>query len=225
MHLVQDSGWPVLVATLLSAIVGIERQWRGHAAGLRTHMLVGIGAALATVAGRYGFAGASSNPAPDRIAAQVISGVGFLGAGNILKERASIRGLTTAATLWTVAALGVACGAGLWATASLTTLVMVIALVPVRMAERALRQQPRTLGLSLTDPAGTLAFAALDRVARTLPCEIHAVRRERSPGGTGVRIELELEVPGRVSLSMALGAFADLPGVADAAIRLGSEEA
>src|SRR6185312_1191762 len=81
MHLVQDSGWPVLVATLLSAIVGIERQWRCHAAGLRTHMLVGIGAALATVAGRYGFSGAASNASPDRIAAQVISGVGFLGAG------------------------------------------------------------------------------------------------------------------------------------------------
>lgn len=224
MHLVQDSGWPVLVATLLSAIVGAERQWRGHAAGLRTHMLVGIGAALATVAGRYGFNGAGSNAAPDRIAAQVISGVGFLGAGNILKERASIHGLTTAATLWTVAALGVACGAGLWATASLTMLLMVIALVPIRIAERALRPQPRMFGLSLTDPAGTLALAALDQVAGELRCEIHAVRRERLPAGSGVRVELELEAPGRVSPATVLGAFAALPGVTDAAVRRGVEE-
>ncbi|HZQ38941.1 MAG TPA: MgtC/SapB family protein [Dehalococcoidia bacterium] len=224
MHLLQESAWPVLVATLLSAIVGIERQWRGHSAGLRTHMLVGIGAALATVAGRYGFGGAGSTSAPDRIAAQVISGVGFLGAGNILKEGLSVRGLTTAATLWTVAALGVACGAGLWATASLTTLVMVIALVPVRMVERAVRPEPRTFGLSLTDPAGTLAIAALDGVASDLRCQIHAVRRERQPGGSGVRVELELEAPGDVSLTAILGAFAALPGVADASIRLGGEE-
>ena len=223
MHLVQDSGWPVLVATLLSAVVGIERQWRGHAAGLRTHMLVGIGAALATVAGRYGF-GAGSASAPDRIAAQVISGVGFLGAGNILKEGASIRGLTTAATLWTVAALGVACGAGLWATASLTTLVMVVALVPVRMVERAFRPKPRVLGLSLSDPAGTLVLAALDRVAGELRCQVHAARRERQPGGPGVRVELELEAPGQVSLAAVLAAFAALPGVADASIRAGGDE-
>ncbi len=224
MHLVQDSGWPVLVATLLSAIVGIERQWRGHSAGLRTHMLVGIGAALATVAGRYGFGAAGNPSAPDRIAAQVISGVGFLGAGNILKEGASVRGLTTAATLWTVAALGVACGAGLWATASLTTLVMVVALVPVRIVERALRPQPRLIGLSLTDPGGTLPLATLDRLAGELHCEVHAVRRERQPGGSGVRVELELEARGRVSLPTVLAAFTALPGVADASIRIGGDE-
>src|SRR5579885_588757 len=224
MHLVQDSGWPVLVATLLSAVVGIERQWRGHAAGLRTHMLVGIGAALATVAGRYGF-GAGSAAAPDRIAAQVISGVGFLGAGNILKEGASIRGLTTAATLWTVAALGVACGAGLWATASLTTLVMVIALVPVRIVERALRPEPEFIALTLGDPAGSVALEALAREARQFRCEIRAVRRARQPGGAGVRLELELEAPGRVSLAALLDAFATVPGVADVAVRLGGEEA
>jgi len=225
MHLVQDSGWPVLVATLLSAIVGLERQWRGHAAGLRTHMLVGIGAALATVAGRYGFSGAASNASPDRIAAQVISGVGFLGAGNILKEGVSVRGLTTAATLWTVAALGVACGAGLWATASLTTLVMVVALLPIQMVERAVHPRPRTFGLTLSDPAGALAMDALAQAADDLHCEIHALRRERQPGGTGMRVELELEAPRRVSLTTVLGRFAALPGVGDAAIREGGEEA
>ncbi|HEY7295227.1 MAG TPA: MgtC/SapB family protein [Dehalococcoidia bacterium] len=223
MHLVQDSVWPVLIATLLSAVIGIERQWRGHAAGLRTHMLVGIGAALATVAGRYGFNGAT-NSAPDRIAAQVISGVGFLGAGSILKERSGIHGLTTAATLWTVAALGVACGAGLWATASLTTLVLVIALVPVRIVERALRPEPRPLGITLQDPQGTIALDTLERTAREVHCAVHALRRERVSGGTGVRIELELAAPERISLATVLGAFQAVPGVTDAAIRLGAED-
>ncbi|HLZ70353.1 MAG TPA: MgtC/SapB family protein [Dehalococcoidia bacterium] len=224
MHLVQDSAWPVLVATALSAVVGIERQWRGHSAGLRTHMLVGIGAALATVAGRYGFSATGSNGSPDRIAAQVISGIGFLGAGSILKERSGIHGLTTAATLWTVAALGVACGAGLWATASLTTLVMVVALVPVQLIERAVRPQPRPLGVTVHDPAGTIALATLERVAEAVRCEIHALRRERVPGGAGVRIDLELLAPRRVSLAAVLDAFEAVPGVGDAAIRLGEEE-
>ncbi len=179
-------------------------------------MLVGIGAALATVAGRYGFTGAASNAAPDRIAAQVISGVGFLGAGNILKERSGIHGLTTAATLWTVAALGVACGAGLWATASLTTLVMVVALVPVRMIERGLRPEPRPLGITLHDPAGAIALDTLERVVAEAHCAIHALRRERVPGGTGMRIELELEAPRRVSLAAVLGAFEAVPGIGDA---------
>src|SRR5947209_16104021 len=99
---------------------------RAHAAGVRTHALVAVGAALFTVAGAYGFADVphGSNVDPARIAAQVASGVGFLGAGAILRQGIGVRGLTTAATLWLAAALGLASGAGAYDAALLGTAIL-----------------------------------------------------------------------------------------------------
>jgi putative Mg2+ transporter-C (MgtC) family protein len=103
-------------AAVLGAAIGFERELRGHAAGVKTHALVAVGAALFTVAGAYGFGDIQTGPNvdPARIAAQVATGIGFIGAGAILKLGASVRGLTTAATLWLAAAEGVALGAGAW---------------------------------------------------------------------------------------------------------------
>jgi putative Mg2+ transporter-C (MgtC) family protein len=106
----------ILVAAIAGLVLGYERQRGGHPAGIRTHSLVAIGACLFTIAGAYGFTdltpGAAYDPA--RTAAQVVSGIGFLGAGAILRYGASIRGLTTAATLWIAAALGLAAGTGMY---------------------------------------------------------------------------------------------------------------
>lgn len=103
----------------IGALIGLERELRGRAAGVRTHALVAMGAVLFTIAGAYGFSdiARSTNVDPARVAAQVATGIGFIGAGAIIKLGASIRGLTTAATLWLTAAVGVAVGAGLWAAA------------------------------------------------------------------------------------------------------------
>src|SRR4051812_25543745 len=102
------------VAAAAAMVLGLEREVRGHVAGVRTHVLVAVGAALFTIAGAYGFADLPRGPNvdPARVAAQVASGVGFLGAGAIMRRGLGVRGLNTAATLWLAAALGVAGGGG-----------------------------------------------------------------------------------------------------------------
>ena len=116
----------LLLATALGAIIGFQRERAGKPAGLRTHILIGLGAALFTVASIYGF-GAASDPA--RIAAGVLIGVGFLGAGIIMRTGEGIvAGLTTAATIWAVAGIGLAAGAGLYLVSAVATVLILIVL-------------------------------------------------------------------------------------------------
>src|SRR5215471_11305238 len=105
----------IVVAAGLGGLVGLERELDEKAAGLRTHMLVAVGAALFTMVGAYGFEDFPSRSVdPTRIAAQVVTGIGFLGAGIIFRQGFTIRGLTTAASLWLAAAIGMAAGIGFW---------------------------------------------------------------------------------------------------------------
>lgn len=101
----------LLIASALGALVGTERESRGHPAGVRTQALVALASALLTGVGAEGFVGSAADPT--RIASQIVTGIGFIGAGVILKQGGTVRGLTTAATLWLSAALGVAVGAGM----------------------------------------------------------------------------------------------------------------
>ncbi len=118
----------------LGAVIGFEREYHRRAAGFRTHSLVALGAALFTVVGAYGF----EEGDPTRIAAQIVTGIGFIGAGTILQYRGSVRGLTTAASLWAVAAVGMAAGAGLYVLALVGSLLVLVALwLMDRLAERA----------------------------------------------------------------------------------------
>jgi putative Mg2+ transporter-C (MgtC) family protein len=126
----------LFVAALLAGAIGLEREVHLKAAGFRTHMLVGVGAALFTVLSRTAF-GPSSDPA--RVAAQIVTGIGFLGAGAIFKEGATVRGLTTAAGLWTVAAIGMAAGTGSLLLAVVATAVVLIVLFGLRIIDRFLR--------------------------------------------------------------------------------------
>ena len=121
----------LLVATALAGVIGLERELDAQAAGFRTHVLVGLGAGLFTVVGT-GLDGSD----PTRIAAQVVTGVGFLGAGAILHSGVTVRGLTTAASLWVAAAAGVACGLGSLVTATAGTLLALAALVGLKLLER-----------------------------------------------------------------------------------------
>src|SRR6478672_10123790 len=127
----------------LGGLIGLERELDEKAAGLRTHMLVAIGAALFTMVGAYGFEDFSQrNVDPTRIAAQVVTGIGFLGAGLIFRQGFTVRGLTTAASLWLVAAVGMAAGAGFWKGAVLVTAAALISLRPLEWAkERGLPQR------------------------------------------------------------------------------------
>ena len=135
-------GWEALlrlsIAAGLGGAVGFERELRDREAGIRTHLLVSLGSALFTIVSAYGFneflAGGGSvvRADPSRIAAQIVTGIGFLGAGAIIRDGLSVRGLTTAATLWVVAGIGMACGAGYYAPAVAVTVLTIVALWPLR---------------------------------------------------------------------------------------------
>ena len=127
------------VGLVLGAIIGFERELHRQPAGFRTHSLVSLGAALFTVVSAFGFGGDMVDPT--RIAAQIVSGIGFIGAGTILQYRGHIRGLTTAASLWSVAAIGTAAGAGLFVTAVVgTALILVILSILDRVEALARRR-------------------------------------------------------------------------------------
>ena len=120
------------LAFVLSALIGLERELRGKAAGVRTHTVVGVAAALIMLVSKYGFTDVLVRQVialdPSRVAAQIVSGIGFLGAGLIIVRRDSVHGLTTAATIWMTAAVGMACGGGLAGLAAGVTTLYFIAL-------------------------------------------------------------------------------------------------
>src|SRR5919109_1009277 len=183
------------LALALCALVGLERESRDQAAGLRTHILVGVGAALFTLVSAYGFHGllgqGGTRTDPTRITAQIVSGIGFLGAGAIIRQGVNVRGLTTAATLWVVAAIGMAAGAGYYFGALVTTGLVLPALVLFRRLRGPLISRLRTdyvlMELELqpdADPARVLAILTGAGVrVQALSTEIEADRE-------GAKLEL-----------------------------------
>jgi putative Mg2+ transporter-C (MgtC) family protein len=134
------------VGLVLGAIVGFERELHSQPAGFRTHSVVALGSAIFTVVSAYAFSGPGADPT--RIAAQIVSGIGFIGAGTILHSRGQIRGLTTAASLWSVAGIGMAAGAGLYGVAVTGTVLMLIILSILDRVEAFAR---RRIGLAPDD--------------------------------------------------------------------------
>lgn len=128
----------ILVAAILGAAVGLEREVHGRAAGLRTHILVCVGSALFMVTSilMSAYHGQTGQVDPSRIAAGVVTGIGFLGAGAIIRSGSGIRGLTTAASIWAIAAIGIAVGAGMYVAAVVTTAVVVAVLFLSRIEEK-----------------------------------------------------------------------------------------
>lgn len=134
----------LFVALLLGGIVGIEREFRSKDAGFRTHFLVALGSALFCIVSQYGFGIDLKDSS--RVAAQVVSGIGFLGAGTIIFQKNMVRGLTTAAGLWVTAAIGLACGTGMYAAAAIATVMILLGLEVLN----ALIPQVGTTTVSLT---------------------------------------------------------------------------
>lgn len=133
----------LVVAALLGGLIGLEREFSEQPAGLRTHLLVALGAALFTLTGAYGlsaFTGHDDLVAldPTRVAAQIVTGIGFLGAGAIIQQGFSVRGLTTAAALWVTAAVGLAVAFGYWLGAAVTTAIAIVALYGLKRLERVI---------------------------------------------------------------------------------------
>jgi len=168
------------LAAVLGGAVGLEREFREREAGLRTHLLVAMGAALFTIVSAFGFHDVLTQNRlavldPSRIAAQIVSGIGFLGAGAIIRQGFSIRGLTTAATLWVVAAIGMASGAGLYSLAVSATVVALLALWPLRyIAYRAIeRVKPEEDRLIVELKEGQALGPLLEQVPRVHHIEVN----------------------------------------------------
>ena len=142
----------ISVAALLGGVVGLERGYRAKEAGFRTHFLVALGAALFMILSAHGFEGAliTENHRLDvsRIAAQVVSGIGFIGAGTIIFQRQMVHGLTTAAGLWVTAAIGMAAGAGMYVLATFTTVLVLIGLEALNWLLPHIGQRNLTITLS-----------------------------------------------------------------------------
>jgi putative Mg2+ transporter-C (MgtC) family protein len=164
----------VVLAAVLGGAIGLERELREREAGLRTHLLVSVGAALFTLVSAYAWTDWHfSNREgivfdPTRIAAQIVSGIGFLGAGAIIRQGLSVRGLTTAATLWVVAAIGMASGVGYYEAAVVTTALVLISLWPLRLLayRMSIRFRPEEGRLAVELTSGATAVSVLEAVER-----------------------------------------------------------
>ena len=130
----------VFIAAILGAIVGLEREFHHKPAGLRTNILICMGAAVFTILSKEISAGTNDSLA--RIAAQIVTGVGFIGAGAIIQDRGGIHGLTTAASIWLVSSIGMACGAGKYELAIFTTFCAIFVLIVIAKLRKPLRHDP-----------------------------------------------------------------------------------
>ena len=208
---------------MLSASIGLERELSQKSAGLRTHTLVGLGAALFMLVSKYGFfdvLGPNVVLDPSRVAAQIVSGIGFIGAGLIFVRRDSVRGLTTAAGVWLTAAIGAAAGASLPLLAIATTVgyfIVVWAIAPLARRLPASPYAPSAVRVDYEDGRGVLRKVLAACTSRDFKVADVDVDRHESHGeGAGaVSVALEVHGPGSVAeLAAALGELDGVVGVA-----------
>lgn len=208
------------LAAALGAAVGFEREVHERQAGLRTHMLVALGSALFTIVSAYAWTafsfgnGSGISYDPTRIAAQIVTGVGFLGAGAILRQGVSVRGLTTAASLWIVAAIGMAAGAGYWPAALIATALVLFALWPLRVAVHPLLVRFRAGGpLLFVELRGRKGMGEVVRTLEHAGGTVESIGFEEEGGRR--RLLLEVDLP-KGAGGEALARLAELEQVSGA---------
>ena len=209
--------WPevllrLFVAAALGGAIGLERELRERQAGLRTHLVVSVGSALFTLVSAYGFSNFGARVDPTRIAAQIVTGIGFLGAGAIIRQGLSVRGLTTAASLWLVAAIGMAVGAGYWEGAVIATLGAVLVLGPLRgAAYRFLtRYRPALDRLMVEIPAGGSPAPIIDAIERQSG---RVVSLEVAQEGDRRSVAVDVELTSGGSAPAVVAGVAEIDGV------------
>ncbi|MEI9897902.1 MAG: MgtC/SapB family protein [Chthoniobacter sp.] len=215
----QETILRLVVAAVLGGAVGLERERLEWVAGLRTHMLVCLGAALVMIVSAYGFTDTISPYRvvldPSRVAAQVVSGIGFLGAGTILFLRQQvIRGLTTAASLWTVAAVGLAVGNGLYVAAISTTALIVVILALVKPLEKRLfrRQERRHVTILIDRERASLLRIEAEIESGGLNVKQLTLKRGDEPGDDFVEFTL-LRSASREALLALAAKLQEIEGV------------
>lgn len=185
----------LLLSALLAGLVGYERERHGRAAGLRTHILVSVGSCLIMLTALHLMESLAGRVEldPTRMAAQVVSGIGFLGAGTILRFRASVRGLTTAASLWAVAGIGLAVGAGFAFGAIVTTVVVLVSLFGFSRLERRIRRDWYQV-LIVETRASTEDLSRIRQVLSEYEVEIRDLEIKRTDHPDSSIVELNVKL-------------------------------
>ncbi len=186
----------ILIASLMGGLIGLEREYRAKEAGFRTHFLVGLGSALFMILSQYGFDSlldGSPNVSvdPSRIASQVVTGIGFIGAGIIIFQKNVIRGLTTAAGLWVTSAIGMTCGAGLYMLATATTVLVLICLEVLNVILQ--RFGTRNISVTFTSPSKDTIRKVLARMKEE-GIEIYSYNMKDASVRTTNNFEVSMEL-------------------------------
>ena len=211
-------GWEalrVLAAAFLCGLIGIERQYHQKNAGMRTHSLVGMGACLFTIVGMHPWALESTPAGGDamRVAAQVVTGIGFLGAGVIFVNRDAVRGLTTAAGIWLSAALGMACGAGMVPLAAVVTLLYLLVVVGVSTLVTRLptRDRHRLVRMVYTDRTGALRRVLTAATEMGFECSV--ISTHQMAGTDPVTVEVVVRFTGDLPLKDLVAELSEIADV------------
>lgn len=198
------------LAALLGGFIGLERESHRRPAGFRTHILVCVGSALVMLISIYAFAGANRDPA--RLAAQVVSGIGFLGAGTIMREGSTIKGLTTAASLWVVSGIGLAAGSGFYLAAVFATGLVVLTLVFLDNIEhKFLMGSTMELRIVMDDRPGEVG--RLGTLLGELGINISAVELEEPKDKTQAIVLLRVNLPAGMERMRLVDAIGQLEGI------------
>ena len=191
----------LLLGGMMGGLIGLEREFRAKEAGLRTHFIVALGSALFMIISQYAFSGRFDAA---RVAAQVVSGIGFIGAGVIIFQKNVVRGVTTAAGLWVAAAIGLACGAGMYVVAGAATLMTVLCLEAMHLLHRRIAE--RMVEVTLTSDGETDPIALLERIkASKLNVEFYSF--------SGGKIHLSLRMRQKDSLEALRNFVSKLEGI------------
>lgn len=202
--------WRLLLSTLVGALVGLQREHSGRPAGLRTHTLVCLGSALITMVSES-YVGDQA-----RISAQIVSGIGFLGAGTIIREGRTVRGLTTAASLWAVAGLGIACGRGgeiMWLGVLATVLILSTLGFGKRLEDKVVAVHDRN---TLCVRGDRTAQTAVVQALADAGIRVESASRRRLAGGR-MEVAMRLELPPGMARERAIAASLSVDGVTGAA--------
>jgi putative Mg2+ transporter-C (MgtC) family protein len=214
-------------AAVLGSLIGLERQRLDKAAGLRTHMLVSVGSALVMIVSATGFEEVLQPGRvvldPSRVAAQVVSGIGFLGVGLILRRNLSVHGLTTAASVWAVASIGLAAGGGLYLAATLATVLMLIILAVIKPVEDRLFGHSRHRTIQLVT-RGSLAVTDLEPILRSHGLVLAGLHLEPGPNPGEQQVELTCAGATEAKLPALVDALKGVDGMRQVSYGLSGED-
>lgn len=218
----------LVVAALLGAMIGLERERLERAAGLRTHAIVAISAALMIIVSAFGFGDALGPDRqavldPSRVAAQVVSGIGFLGAGVIIFRKNTVRGLTTAASVWAVAGIGLAAGGGLLAPAVVATAIILAIQIGLRPIERHFFQHHRVHQLELRVIRGEGRLAAIEAAVSQAGFDLRGLQLRPVRGDKSDRVALDLGPLPPAHVASLIDTLRNLEGVQVVSYSLGEQ--